>query len=558
MQQHRIAAQREEQRQAIERLEAALRLQPEDGVTRAQLAELFRNLGMLQRAEAEARLAVKAAPQTGYTHHVLGLVFADLGHLELAEKALVNAARLAPDDGSIWSNLGNTCWSLGQRSTAIGAHRRAVECSPDNPLFRSNLARALVEESQHDEAVVHYRKATELTPGDAEPWSHLGQVYDEIGRADDAERCFRKALECDHGYSEAYVHLLVHHEHCVTEADLAACSALLESGRLDGKPMANLLFAMAQLEDRNGRFQKAAELLQYANQAKKQWYRSVGQAYDPLEYERLVNAALETFTEEFLRERADWGISTDVPMFVFGLPRSGTTLTEQFLAAHPMVHGAGELLLAARSFASVQKYAGGTAAIRNSIRELSAANIQSVARKYLAQLQQLSPGAARIVDKMPENYLYAGWLALLFPSARFICCMRDFRDVALSAMITSFRDVQWSADDEQLVHRFEQFRRLYDHWQHVLAGRMLTVNYHEMIEAPEATARKLVSSAGLPWDDACLDHRNSDARIRTASLSQARKPIFRSSVGRWRNYEPYMPDLFAKVAALDPARHDGD
>jgi hypothetical protein len=118
--------------------------------------------------------------------------------------------------------------------------------------------------------------------------------------------------------------------------------------------------------------------------------------------------------------------------------------------------------------------------------------------------------------------------------------------------------VQWSSNTEQLLHRFEQFRRLYDHWQDVLAGRMLTIHYHQMIEAPEETARKLVAWAGLPWNDACLDHRNSDARIRTASLSQARKPIYRSSVGRWRNYDPYLSEVFAKVAMIDPVRHDNE
>lgn len=544
--------------ESIRSLEDVLRQQPQDGNARAQLAYLLRSMGMLPRAEAEARLAVKADPGNAYTHHVLGLILADLGNLEQSEKALTSAARLAPGDGSIWNNLARTYSSLGQVTRAIDAYRRAVECSPENPLFHANLAGALVENSQHDESAHHYQAATELAPADAESWSHLGQVYDELGRAVEAVNCFRRALACNPEFSEALVHLLVHHEDCVTEADLAACNALVESGKLDGKDKANLLFALAQMQDRSGAFQKAAELLEHANQARKQWNQSIGEPYDPQAYERLVNLVLEIFTADFLRERADWGIATDVPLFVFGLPRSGTTLTEQFLAAHPMVHGAGELRLGSGSFEFVQGHAESETTVRSSFHGLTAAAIEAIAQSYLAQLRQVSADAARIVDKMPENYLYAGWLALLFPKARFICCMRDFRDVALSAMITSFRHVQWSSDREQLLHRFEQFRRLYDHWQNVLAGRMLTVNYHEMIEAPEETVRKLVAWAGLPWDDACLDHRNSDARIRSASLSQARKPIYKRSVGRWRNYDPYMSDVFAKVAVIDPIRHDNE
>ena len=262
---------------------------------------------MLQRAEAEARLAVEAEPGNAYTNHVLGLVFATLGHLELSEQALTNAARIAPGDGSIWNNLARSCSALGQADRAIVAYRKAVECSPGNPLLHANLAGALVENSQHDEAVAHYQKAIQLVPGNAESWNHLGQVYDELGKGVEAENCFRRALECDPEFSSTFVHLLVHHEDSVTEADVAACKALLESGKLGGKDQANLLFALAQMEDRRGAFQKAAELLQHANQVKNEWSQSGPEPYDPNALERLVDRVLETFTAGFLRERADLG-----------------------------------------------------------------------------------------------------------------------------------------------------------------------------------------------------------------------------------------------------------
>ena len=556
MQQDRTEPQREQQERAIAELEGVLRLQPEDGATRAQLAMLLRNAGELRRAEAEARRAVQAAPAIAYTHHVLGLVFATLGAHELSAQALTNAARLEPGDGSIWNNLGRTYASLGHKSTAVEAFRKAVQCSPENALFHANLAGACVENSQHDESVRHFQKALELSPGNADTWNNLGQVLDELGRATEAERCLRRALACNPQHAQAYVNLLIHHAAGVTETDRAACNALLESRKLGDKDESNLLLALAQTEDRRGAFREAAALLERANRAKSRWHRAGADAYQPAEYERLVNVVIETFTADFLRARAGWGVATDVPVFVFGLPRSGTTLTEQFLAAHPRVHGAGELQLASASFALALGSGAGKAETGGILGQLSAADIESIAQQYLAELRRLSPGAARIVDKMPENYLYAGWLALLFPKARFICCLRDFRDVALSAMITSFRHVQWSSDREHLLHRFVQFRRLYDHWRTVLEGRMLTVHYHETIDAPEDTARRLVDWAGLPWDPACLDHRNSDARIRTASLSQARQPIYRSSIGRWRNYAPFMPELFAELASIDPVRHE--
>jgi len=158
--------------------------------------------------------------------------------------------------------------------------------------------------------------------------------------------------------------------------------------------------------------------------------------------------------------------------------------------------------------------------------------------------------AYRVIDKMPENYMYLGWLAVLFPKARFIYCTRDPRDIALSCLITSFKAVKWSNDDNYLIHRFEQHHRLMDHWNLLLPGRILSVSYEDTLADCELQTRRMLDWIGLPWDDACLDHTLTQGIVRTASVSQARQPLYQTSKARWKHYEPYLKELFQRVHQL--------
>jgi hypothetical protein len=267
--------------------------------------------------------------------------------------------------------------------------------------------------------------------------------------------------------------------------------------------------------------------------------------YDPAQHEQFVGNLLAAFGAEFFAGAAGGGWDSRRPVFVFGLPRSGTTLVEQVLASHSRVHGAGELPLARRSFEAMP-----AAAVRNEpplacVPHLGAEARRRLAEQHLGWLHAHDGGRAeRVVDKMPDNYLYLGLLAALFPGAVFVHCRRDLRDIAVSCWMTHFRSIRWANDPAHIAARFAQYRRAMDHWRKVLPVRLVEVDYEETVSDLEGVARRLIGACGLEWEPACLDFHRTRRPVRTASLTQVRQPIYKRSAGRWKNYERELADLF--------------
>ena len=216
-------------------------------------------------------------------------------------------------------------------------------------------------------------------------------------------------------------------------------------------------------------------------------------------------------------------------MFIVGLPRSGTTLIEQILAGHSQVFGAGEIKLARDTMAAL---GGQGADFIEGLRRLDCGTARDLASRHLERLRGLSGTALRIVDKMPENYLYLGPLASLFPQAKLIHCRRDLRDVAVSCWMTRFREVRWANDQEHIASRFDEYLRIMEHWRKVLPVPLLEVDYEETVADPEGVARKLVDWCGLAWEPACLEFHQAKRPVRTASAVQVRQPVFADIRGK--------------------------
>jgi Sulfotransferase family len=223
---------------------------------------------------------------------------------------------------------------------------------------------------------------------------------------------------------------------------------------------------------------------------------------------------------------------------------------EQVLASHSRVAGAGELRLGRQSFEAIPAVMGRSAHPMECVAHLDAISIRRLAEHHLERLRVIAgdePG--RVVDKMPDNYMYLGLLATLFPRATFIHCRRDLRDVAVSCWMTDFRSINWANSLDHIAHRFGQYRRLVDHWKVVLPLPVVEVDYEETVNDLEAVARRLVAACGLDWDPACLEFHRTERPIRTASVMQVRQPVYKQSVGRWQNYEAGMGELFRSLSS---------
>ena len=315
----------------------------------------------------------------------------------------------------------------------------------------------------------------------------------------------------------------------------------------------NLLFALAHVADARGDHAEAAACLEPANALARELRRGRGQTYNADEHTRYVDRLIAAFTPDLFRRLADAGDDDARPVFVFGLPRSGTTLVEQVLASHSQVFGAGELPLVRKAMDALPTVEDRPEDMTACLEVLDANGLKRLTGGYRDGVQTLPARAggagepARVVDKMPDNYLYLGLIALLFPRATLIHVRRDVHDVAVSCWMTHFRSIRWADDVDDLARRIGDYRRLSAHWQAVLPRPVHEVCYERLVDDFDAEARRLVAACGLDWEPACLRFHETSRPVRTASVTQVRQPLYRKALGRWKAYAPYLALLFDRL-----------
>lgn len=299
----------------------------------------------------------------------------------------------------------------------------------------------------------------------------------------------------------------------------------------------SLQFAAAQLLDRLGRYDQA---IAYATQANAPW----AAGYDPARMERIVSGCIDLFAPAKLPAIARAANRDQTPIFIVGMPRSGSTLVEQVLASHPRVFGGGELQWINRLWHQLLGRVTGSGSLDEALARMTSADADAVGAEYLGQLKALRPTATRVIDKNLSNVMHVGLLWALFPGARVIHCRRDPLDTGISCYMTDFADVlPFTCSFQGLGHFNRQVDRLMNYWEQTLDLPILKVDYEQVIGDLEGQARKLLNFLDLPWDDRCLQFHRNKRQVITASRWQVRRPIYNSSVGRWRHYEPWLGPL---------------
>ena len=383
-----------------------------------------------------------------------------------------------------------------------------------------------------------------LKPDFPEIHYNLGIALEEMGDLPGAENAFRAALRNNPRFALAHYKLAGLLGGKLPENDLAAQRRLLAETDLTDAERLSLHFGLGRVLDARGEYAEAAAHLDRGNALQLAAWRNGGQEYDAKEHESFIARMIAECTPDFFARLRGFGSESELPVFVVGLPRSGTTLIEQILASHGQVFGAGEIQLVRDTVAAL---GGEGADIVEGVRRLNGETARRLASRHLERLRALDRAALRIVDKLPENYLFLGLLAALFPRAKLIHCRRDLRDAAVSCWMTQFRKIRWANDKEHIASRFRQHQRIMEHWRKVLPTPLLEVDYEETVADLEGVARKLVAWCGLAWEPRCLEFHAAKRPVRTASAVQARRPIFRTSVGRWKHYEQALAPLFARL-----------
>lgn len=511
-----------------------------------ELSLVLREQGDLDGAIAACEQALAAGAGVAASL-ALGGALLEAGRIDEAETALRTAVATAPEDAGTWLELGNM-YLVGRRfDAAVAALERATELAPDLAVAAINLGNALIETGRLDDAFASYRRALAADPENIEAHYNVFVVRRQQGDFATARQALDRVLELEPDHVEALAALGTLAKYAEEGEDAARMRRRLEGGALTAPQRMSLHFGLGKLYDDLGRYDEAFEQYRSGNEIE---HARLG--FDRAAHARLIDRIRAVFDAEFLAARADWGAGSERPVFILGVPRSGTTLVEQILASHPQFHGAGELRKLTEIAEALPVRLESELDYPEAAAALDRGTALALAEEYLEALGTHAGEARRVSDKMPDNFLRLGLIAMLLPRARIIHCRRGALDACLSCYFQNFAGRhRFSTDLTDLGHYHHHYERLMAHWREVLPGRVLEVDYEAIVAGLEEESRRLVEFCGLDWDPRCLAFHETERPVRTASQWQVRQPLFTTSAGRWRNYDKHLAPLRAALAGAD-------
>jgi tetratricopeptide (TPR) repeat protein len=511
----------------------------------ARAAQLHRE-GRLDAAEGVYREVLREDPGNVTVLRLLGMLAIEAAHHRDAAVLLRQAVRLAPDFRVAWIDLCRALTELHELDEAIEAAQRAVALDPDRGGAHIALANALARSSRTDEALAAYERARDLQPENAETCLGLGNLLKTVGRQQEAIDAYREGIRLRPGYAELYWSLANLKTFRFTTQEVSSMQAALDQGQPDDKEIVHLSFALGKASEDGGDFRQAFRYYARGNEV-----RRAQEYYDPVETDHIGERIRTTITAEFVRRHAGTGYDAIAPIFIIGLPRSGSTLIEQILASHSQVEATHELPEAGRLIRFIDRQRKGRRKYPEAVRDFDGRAWQEIGQRYDVETRRYRHGALRFIDKMPNNFALVGLLQLAMPQARFINARRDPRDTCLSCYRQLFaRGQSFTYDLMELGEYYLEYARMIDHWRTVLPGSVLDVEYESVVADLEGETRRLLEFCGLDWEAGCLDFHTTQRAVRTASSEQVRRPIYADSVGYWRNYAPELETLSEVLAPV--------
>jgi len=464
------------------------------------------------------------------------------------------AIALRPDYAGAFLNHGVTLHELKRYEEALASYDRALTVWPDYALALSYRGITLQKLRRFEEALAHYQRALVLKPDLVDAYNNMGNMLKEQGQFQEAQKAYLEALRLDPTAAIVYGNLADGKTFKPGDPHLAAMEALAakEEGLSKADRM-QLDFALgkayADLKDYHRSFKR----LLAANASKRATI-----SYDEASALNFFDRIEAVFTREMIATKSGGGDASPMPIFVLGMPRSGTTLVEQIIASHPMVHGAGELQTLNDIIPTARGPDGEVIPFPEFVPALDASGLKQIGARYVAAVRELAPKGAtaeRVTDKLPSNYYFVGLIHLALPNAKIIHTIRDPVDTCISCFSKLFTEGNSHTYDlVELGRHYQRYEQLMKHWRHVLPqGRILDVRYEDIVTDLEGQARRILAHCGLPWDDRCLLFHETDRPIRTASAVQVRQPIYNSAVGRGRVYEEHLGLLLSALGIVNSA-----
>lgn len=565
--------------EALESLDRAAKLQPGSASIRMKRAKVLTGLGRDNDASAEFEQSFKLTPHR--ENLVRGLQKQRMGNLKEAEQIyrqvlmqdpdnvdalrlmagvamrakqwgdaeilLEKALSLAPDFFQGWMDLGLARQEQDKVSQALEAYKRATRLEPRLPNSFTAAGTTQAMAGMHEESLASFRLALEVEPGHPGALAGLGHVLKTIGQQAESIEAYRQCIRANPSHGEAYWSLANLKTFRFEPDEVDAMLHQVAEGNLGDEPLANFHFALGKAYEDQKDYDQA-----FAHYSRGNESRRANEVYDPVRTVEAHDQFINTFTSPLFEQHQGHGHPSNAPIFIVGLPRSGSTLLEQILASHSEVEGTHELPelgRVARSFTNRGEHHESYPAV---VKHLTDEDLVEMGRDYLRRTEKHRSGATpRFTDKLPNNFVHVGLINLILPNAKVIDARRHPLDSCLGSFKQLFaRGQPFSYDLYELGEFYLEYDRIMDHWDSVLPGRVLRVQYEDVVENLEEQVRRLLHFCELPWEDNCLQFFQTERAIKTASSEQVRQPIYSSSINTWKHYENHLEELIEILTPL--------
>ena len=566
-----VLIQKGDSESSITYLENAAKLQPDVARTHNNLGIACKRAGRLREAETAHRRAIAIDGSYAQAHNSLGVLLVERGEFSDAAISFRSAVNLDAEFLEARRNLARALLQSEQFSEAASEFRRILEISPDDVSATLALATVLRQLEDYDGAGACLNQILKADPGHVEALfqrglmlqeqgelhealkalerivvedpdhasAHnlLGVVSQALGELDGAVSCFRRAISIQPHFAEAHRNLAMARRHVAVDDDVRRTQRLMDLD-IDETAIMHAEFALAKIYDDLGQTEDAFAHLSHANRLKRSSIH-----YDVSQDRIFFESLKRTFDATFFSDREQWGADDATPVFIVGMPRSGTTLIEQIIASHPRVWGAGEILDLDRLL-WMAPGSDGTQDWCDAMASLNENDVGEFAASYLSAVKRGTQAVDRITDKTPGNFHYIGMIRVMLPRAKIINCVRHPLDTCFSCYQNYFtRGVPFAYDLRELGTYYRLYSSMMEHWRETLPGFIYDLRYEELLRNQEAESRNVLDFCGLEWDPACLDFHRTERPVQTASAVQVRQPIYRSSLGRTSPYANHLGPL---------------
>lgn len=513
-------------------------------------AEVLHRFGSLCNQFGEETLAIGAFGKIVEQHPENASYIANLGNALLmngsyidAQEQLAKSLKLNKDNWQALLDMGIIYITQEDYVEALKYLRQAESLKPSQPVILANLAIALMKTGDHNSAIIYGEKAISSNPDNANVYDSIGYALVQLGRLREAEKYFTKSIKRNPLFGESYYNLCNAKKFNTSDKKFIQKTEDLLEQSMPAQSRYYFHFALGNMYDDCKDWDKAFQHYKQGNILAKSRFQG---AHLP---KCFFQTQQKVFTSKLLSSHLQGSSPSELPVFIVGMPRSGTTLMEQIIASHLSADGAGELGHIHRMVTTISQFESTKQSVDEFSTALSPESLQQLSENYLAELQNDREEALRVTDKMPENYLHLGIIHTLFPNAKVIHMIRNPLDTCLSCYFQAFTHVDWSYQVKLITERYKMYQKTIAYWKSVLpAGTILDVEYQDLIENSEPAARKVLKYIGLDWDPACLDFHEKESTVQTASVWQVRQPIYKSSVNRWERYGVHIAPFAEELA----------